>query len=393
VTGPLSLYIHWPFCAAKCPYCDFNSHVRASIEEGAWEKALLTEMNYWAAQIGPRTLRTIFFGGGTPSLMPPKTVAALIANAKKLWPSEDEPEITLEANPTSSEAEKFRALREAGVNRLSLGVQALNDAELQFLGRKHDVKQALGAIEMARATFPRFSFDLIYARKNQTVAGWENELREALKIAGKHLSLYQLTLEPNTGFFARAQAGEVLQASNDDQAEMFELTQTIMEEAGLPLYEISNHAAPGEECRHNLAYWEYGEWVGIGPGAHGRVYASSSALRATGDAERLATIAIRTPETWLKTVQSRGNGVESAPPLSPRDAQEEAFLMNIRLRKGIDKQAWEKRFGSPLTQLIDAKNVQALINAGLMQESATHLQVRPEGLIKLNAITEKLLAA
>jgi putative oxygen-independent coproporphyrinogen III oxidase len=378
----LSLYIHWPFCAAKCPYCDFNSHVRASVDEAAWETALLKEMEYWAAQLGPRSLATVFFGGGTPSLMPPRTVEKLIQKALVLWPGEA-PETTLEANPTSSEAAKFAELRNAGVNRLSLGVQALDDTALTFLGRKHDAKQAISAIEMARKTFPRFSFDLIYARKNQTPEAWEKELKEALKLAGDHLSLYQLTLEPNTGFAARAATGEVFQAPEEEQAAMFDLTQDIMNEAGLPLYEISNHARPGQECRHNLAYWEYGEWVGIGPGAHGRVNL----------AERQATLNIRTPETWLRTVNEKTHGLESLTPLSFREMQEEAFLMGLRLKKGLDKKLWEKRFQQPLEAFVNADKKRALQDAGLIAEDAENFRVLPEGFLKLNAITGALIAA
>jgi putative oxygen-independent coproporphyrinogen III oxidase len=378
----LSLYIHWPFCAAKCPYCDFNSHVRTGIDENAWEQGLLKEMDYWAAQLGPRSLSTIFFGGGTPSLMPPRTVERLIEKALTLWPG-DAPEITLEANPTSSEAAKFAALRKAGVNRLSLGVQALDDAALAFLGRKHDVKQAIQAVEMARKTFPRFSFDLIYARKNQTPQDWEKELKEALKLAEDHLSLYQLTLEPNTGFAARAATGEVFQAPEEEQATMFDLTQAIMNDAGLPLYEISNHARPGEECRHNMAYWEYGEWVGLGAGAHGRVNMS----------ERQATLNIRTPETWLRAVNEKGHGLESLTPLSFREMQEETFLMGLRLRKGLDKKLWEERFRAPLDAFVNADKKRALQDAGLIAETAKNFRVTPEGFLKLNAITGALIAA
>jgi coproporphyrinogen III oxidase-like Fe-S oxidoreductase len=269
------------------------------------------------------------------------------------------------------------------VNRLSLGVQALDDTALTFLGRKHDAKQAISAIEMARKTFPRFSFDLIYARKNQTPEAWEKELKEALKLAGDHLSLYQLTLEPNTGFAARAATGEVFQAPEEEQAAMFDLTQDIMNEAGLPLYEISNHARPGQECRHNLAYWEYGEWVGIGPGAHGRVNL----------AERQATLNIRTPETWLRTVNEKTHGLESLTPLSFREMQEEAFLMGLRLKKGLDKKLWEKRFQQPLEAFVNADKKRALQDAGLIAEDAENFRVLPEGFLKLNAITGALIAA
>ncbi|HVY13181.1 MAG TPA: radical SAM family heme chaperone HemW, partial [Alphaproteobacteria bacterium] len=330
----LSLYIHWPFCAAKCPYCDFNSHVRERVDEARFGEALLREMRHWHEQLGARRLTTIFFGGGTPSLMPPALVEKLIEQAQRLWPTADDVEITLEANPTSSEAGKFAALRQAGVNRLSLGIQALNDEALRFLGRRHDVKQALTALEAAAKTFPRWSFDLIYARKGQNAKDWEKELRQALGYAGEHLSLYQLTLEPNTGFAARAATGEVFQPPEEEQAELFELTQNVMEEAGLPAYEISNHARAGQECRHNLAYWNYAEYVGLGPGAHGRV-----------GFPRAATLNRRAPEAWLKAVEEKGEGLESLTPLTPREMREEALLMGLRLLGGLDKKQWREKFG------------------------------------------------
>ncbi|MBI3418806.1 MAG: coproporphyrinogen III oxidase [Proteobacteria bacterium] len=418
---PLSLYIHWPFCASKCPYCDFNSHVRENIDEAAWLKAYLSEMEHWAARLGPRCLSTVFFGGGTPSLMNPKTVEKIIDKAVGLFGTGDQglgtgysppspqslapsPEITLEANPTSSEAQKFRDLKSAGVNRLSLGVQALDDAALTFLGRKHNTAEAVSAVAAAAQVFPRFSFDLIYARKGQSVKDWEQELRRALPMADGHLSLYQLTLEPGTGFAARAALGEVFQAQEDEQIEMFEITQSVMEQAGLPGYEISNHAKPGQECRHNLAYWQYGEWLGIGPGAHGRVWGSgtrdwglekefpSQSLVPSPQSQCHAQTNIRAPEAWLKSVQTKGHGTESCIPLPAREAQEEALLMGLRLRQGLCKSRWQTRFGTPLDNFLDAGKKRALLAAGLIEEDAEYLRATPNGALKLNSVTAVLIA-
>jgi oxygen-independent coproporphyrinogen-3 oxidase len=268
---PLAVYIHWPFCRSKCPYCDFNSHVRERIDETRWTGALLADLDRQAELASDREVVSIFFGGGTPSLMPPETVAALIERVKALWPVAPDLEVTLEANPNSAEAERFAGFAAAGVNRLSLGIQALDPAALEFLGRRHDRDEAIAAIRLARDTFPRYSFDLIYARPGQDVVAWQNELDEALTLAGEHLSLYQLTIEPGTAFGNRASRGEILAADEDTAVALFEVTQERLAAAGLPAYEISNHARPGAECRHNLAYWRYEDYLGIGPGAHGRV--------------------------------------------------------------------------------------------------------------------------
>ncbi len=381
--APLALYIHWPFCLAKCPYCDFNSHVRGNIDDARWVRALLAEMRYWRAQTGPRQLASIFFGGGTPSLLPPQGVEQLIRNARDLWQPAPDLEITLEANPTSSEAGKFRDFASAGVNRLSLGVQALDDAELTFLGREHNVAQALAAIEMARATFPRFSFDLIYARKNQTLQGWEAELTRALKLAGTHLSLYQLTIEPGTVFAQKTRVGHVFTAPDELSAEMYERTTQLTAEAGLPMYEVSNYAKPGNECRHNLGYWHYREYVGIGPGAHGRVSVNGA---------HTATVTHKPPEVWLRQVEEKQNGLSETHTLDDAEQKEEAFLMNLRLARGIDKAEWQQRFAMPLDALLDTNKKTALLNEGLLEETQTHLRVTPDGMLRLNAITGGLLA-
>jgi putative oxygen-independent coproporphyrinogen III oxidase len=284
---PVALYIHWPFCRSKCPYCDFNSHVAAAIDHAAWREAYRRELEHYAALLPERRITSIFFGGGTPSLMEEKTVAGILGDVARLWPIDAGVEITLEANPNSAEAQKFAAFRAAGVNRLSLGVQSLRDEELQFLGRGHSAAEARRAIELARQNFPRFSFDLIYARRGQSPETWEKELNEALQLADGHLSLYQLTIEPNTQFYTRAARGETLTAPDDNAATMYELTQNILKDAGLPAYEVSNHAREGAESRHNLAYWHYDDYIGIGPGAHGR-------YRQNG--ERFATDTHRAPE-------------------------------------------------------------------------------------------------
>ena len=349
---PLAVYIHWPFCRSKCPYCDFNSHVRDRIDEGRWTRALLADLEHQAALAPEREVTSIFFGGGTPSLMPPDTVAALLGRVRALWPAAPDLEVTLEANPNSAEAERFAAFAAAGVNRLSLGIQALDPAALRFLGRRHDRDEALAAIRLARVTFPRYSFDLIYARPDQTLAAWDEELSEALALAGEHLSLYQLTIEPGTAFGNRAARGETLAADEEAAAALFEATQQRLAAAGLPAYEISNHARPGAECRHNLAYWRYNDYLGIGPGAHGRV------TRAGG---KIATQQLRSPEAWLAAVESAGTGIEVTVPIGREAAVEEMVMMGLRLVEGVSRPRLEAvaecdveaLFGMALPRLID----------------------------------------
>jgi len=296
---PLGVYLHWPFCKSKCPYCDFNSHVREGVEQGRWRRALLTELEYAAREAPGRQVETMFFGGGTPSLMEPETVGALIKRTRELWDTAADVEITLEANPTSVEAGRFAALAEAGVNRVSLGLQALDPAALKFLGREHSVDEALDALAIARKNFARHSFDLIYARPGQTPETWAEELERALALAGEHLSLYQLTIERGTKFFSEHARGAIALPVEEAAAEMFEQTQTRLAQAGLPAYEISNHARPGAACRHNLIYWRYQDYVGVGPGAHGRF--------TTGDAKR-ATRRTSGPEGWLLAIERDGHG-------------------------------------------------------------------------------------
>ena len=320
--------MHWPFCASKCPYCDFNSHVRAGgIDEASFLAAFLRELEHWAALAPGRRVGSIFFGGGTPSLMSPDTVGAIIDAIARHWPLAAGAEITLEANPSSVEAARFRGYRTAGVNRVSLGVQSLDDGVLRSLGRLHTAAEALVAIEVARGAFDRFSFDLIYARPGQTLEAWREELDRALALAGAHLSLYQLTIEPETPFAQLHARGKLRMPDGETAGAFYDLTQELTERAGLPAYEISNHAAPGEECRHNLLYWRYGEYAGIGPGAHGRIVV---------DGTRRATATERNPERWAALVESRGHGLTDVVPLTPAEEADEALLMGLRLAEGID---------------------------------------------------------
>nr|WP_246329405.1 radical SAM family heme chaperone HemW [Chthonobacter rhizosphaerae] len=336
--------MHWPFCAAKCPYCDFNSHVRhGGVDQERFTRALVREMDAMATLTPGRTVTSVFLGGGTPSLMDPGTVAAALDAVARRWTVAADAEITLEANPSSVEASRFRGYRAAGVNRVSLGVQALNDADLKTLGRLHDVSQALAAIEIARATFPRLSFDLIYARPGQTPDAWAAELTRAIGLAADHLSLYQLTIEPGTLFEAMHRAGKLTVPDPDLAAELYEATQAVTAAAGLPAYEISNHAAPGAESRHNLVYWRYGEYVGIGAGAHGRI-----ALH--GGRARLATMTERAPEAWATLVEARGHGVTATEFIAGETAGDEMLLMGLRLKEGIDPARYEALSGRAFDQ-------------------------------------------
>ena len=373
--APLAVYVHWPFCLAKCPYCDFNSHVRDAVDHAAWRDALVSEIRYYAKRIGPRAVSSIFFGGGTPSLMHPETVAAVIDTIGREWGFTDNPEITLEANPTSSESGKFQAFRKAGVNRLSLGIQSLKPDALTFLGRKHSADEAKGAIAMARDLFPRYSFDLIYARPDQQTGEWERELREALTLAGDHLSLYQLTIEPATPFFYARERGELREIDEDEAAELFQLTQDILRDAGLPAYEISNHAKPGFESRHNLTYWRYGDYAGIGPGAHGRL---------TEGGHKISTIAARSPEKWLELVQANGHGIAEETPITPQESITEKLLMGLRLVEGV-------ALPPALAESINWDKVAQFKEVGWMEYDADRLQVTDTGRLRLNALLAEII--
>jgi putative oxygen-independent coproporphyrinogen III oxidase len=380
--APLAVYIHWPFCRSKCPYCDFNSHVREAIDEARWSRALLADLDRQAELTPDREVVSVFFGGGTPSLMPPDTVAALIERVQALWPVAPNLEVTLEANPNSAEAERFAGFAAAGVNRLSLGIQAIDPAALEFLGRRHDREEAIAAIAFARATFPRTSFDLIYARPGQSLAAWQQELDEALTLAGEHLSLYQLTIEPGTAFGNRAARGETLAADEDTAVALFEVTQERLAAAGLPAYEISNHARPGAECRHNLAYWRYEDYLGIGPGAHGRV------TRVEG---KIATQQRRAPEAWLAAIERRGTAIEEMIPIAPATAVEEMLMMGLRLVEGILRARLEALAGCGVEDLFDAA-LPPLIDGGFLLLDDDRLAATAAGRQRLNAVLAALLA-
>ena len=375
--GGFGLYIHWPFCASKCPYCDFNSHVVASIDQRAWLDAYRLEIARVSAETGPRVLRSIFFGGGTPSLMDPEVVAGVIEAARAGWSFSNDLEITLEANPGSVERGRFAGYAAAGVNRLSMGVQALNDDDLRRLGRLHSVAEARAAFDVARACFGRVSFDLIYARQGQTREGWKAELREALGMAVDHLSLYQLTIEDGTAFGARAAAGKLKGLPDDDlAADMYLDTQDICSAHGLPAYEVSNHARPGAESRHNLVYWRQGDWAGIGPGAHGRLML---------EGQRWATEAPRAPGAWLEAVR-RGSGELPRVPVPVMEQATEYLLMSMRLAEGMNVARYERLSGVPLPEVAVA-DLSAL---GLVELCQGRLRATATGRPVLNAILRAL---
>ena len=375
---PLALYIHWPFCVSKCPYCDFNSHVRDQVDTDAWRGALLTDMAHEAALTRGRRVTSIFFGGGTPSLMPPALVADLIAAADRHWGLSADVEITLEANPNSVEAARFADLGAAGVNRVSLGLQALDDEALQFLGRAHGVDEGLAALATAQRVFDRVSFDLIYARPGQSEADWEAELARALGYGTGHLSLYQLTIEPGTRFATLVAQGKLTPADPDHGATLYELTQAMTGAAGIPAYEISNHARPGQESRHNLTYWRYGDYVGIGPGAHGR---------RTGQ----ATMRHKKPENWMSAVARNGHGAQSEEPLAGEDRAREALLMGLRLGEGVDLDRIAALSGLSAPQLVDERAIAQLIDIGLLHRQGTRLQVAAAGMLLLDAILPEIV--
>jgi putative oxygen-independent coproporphyrinogen III oxidase len=379
----LALYIHWPFCKFKCPYCDFNSHVRERINHPAWKQAYLEEMRFYRDKTGPRRLQSIFFGGGTPSLMEPETVAAIIEEADKLWGLPVGTEITLEANPTSVEAEKLRGFKAAGVNRVSLGVQSLRDPDLKKLGRQHSAAEALAAVKTAAEIFDRYSFDLIYARPDQSVDDWKQELTEALEFSAGHMSLYQLTIEEGTQYYTLHQRGELKIPDEDTAADMFELTQEMMAACGLPAYEISNHAAPGEESRHNLVYWQYGDYAGIGPGAHGRL---------TFDDKKWATRAHKVPELWMSRVKETRHGAHPFEEIDSFKRGQEMLLMGLRLRDGVSLDAFRKETHTPLAEFINQDRVQMLVGEGLLEETDNHMRATAAGRQRLNAVLSCLMS-
>ncbi len=375
----LALYIHWPFCARKCPYCDFNSHVRAEVDQAAWRNALLADLAYEAALTGGQELGSIFFGGGTPSLMPPATVAALIEAASQHWRIADDIEITLEANPSSVEAANFAALASAGVNRVSLGLQSLDDAALKFLGRLHDADEGLAALAVAQQNFARVSFDLIYALPGQSPDAWEAQLSRALGFGTGHLSLYQLTIEPGTRFATLVRDGSLSPLADDPAAELFALTRAMTDAVGLPAYEVSNHARADEQSRHNLAYWRYRDYLGVGPGAHGR-------------RGGFATLRHKKPENWLEAVARRGNGLHSETALDRNEQAAEALLMGLRLAEGIDLGEIGTRFGYSPDALIVPDKVAFYARLRLIEHGGGRLTVTPKGMPLLDGLLSELVA-
>ncbi len=377
-----ALYVHWPFCLSKCPYCDFNSHVRDSIDQDRWRSALLTELDHFANETTDRRLTSIFFGGGTPSLMAPATVAAVINRAAGRWQAAADIEITLEANPTSVEANRFADYRAAGVNRVSLGVQALDDDALHTLGRGHDKADALRALTLAARTFPRWSFDLIYARPGQSVADWRQELNAALTLADGHLSLYQLTIEPGTAFHPLAARGALVLPDEDAQAALFETTAEVTDAAGLPAYEISNHARPGEESRHNLTYWRYGDYVGVGPGAHGRL---------TLGGRKWATRTHRAPEIWLERTERLGHGEHPREQINPDLQWREKLLMGLRLTEGVALDRIATAGDDTPSNGLDQSQLAPLVDGGFLQRDGLRLKATPAGRLRLNAVLAALM--
>ena len=377
------VYIHWPFCRSKCPYCDFNSHVRERIDHARWRRALLAELEYYARETEGRDVTSIFFGGGTPSLMEPETVTALIARARDLWPVSESIEVTLEANPTSAEIEKFRAFREGGVNRVSLGVQSLVAGDLKFLGRQHDAAQALAAVRMARETFDRFSFDLIYARPNQTLEQWQQELDRALDFAAGHISLYQLTIEPGTQFEQAVARGDFRVLGEERAAELYEATVARLGAAGLADYEISNFAKPGEESRHNLTYWRYGDYVGVGPGAHGRL---------TIGGDKIATRQHRAPEAWLDLVERDGHATRQRDPVPRAERLSETLMMGLRLREGVPVARIEEESARSFTQALDPARLKRLTDGGFLALSNHRLIATQSGRQRLDAVLAALMS-
>ncbi len=378
-SGGFGVYVHWPFCAAKCPYCDFNSHVRSAVDQERWKAALVTAIRETAAMVPGRQVDSVFFGGGTPSLMPADTVAAVLDAVAMAWSMAPDAEITLEANPTSADAQRFRGYRDAGVNRLSMGVQALNDADLRALGRLHSAEEARRAFDVARATFPRISFDLIYARQGQTLADWQRELQAALAMAADHLSLYQLTIEPGTRFGDLAARGRLRGLPDADlAADLYLATQAICAAAGMPAYEVSNHARPGAEGRHNLIYWRYGDYAGVGPGAHGRLSVDATKW-ATHDAPR--------PEDWLACVERQGHGRVERASVSGRDQAVEMLLMGLRLEEGVAMQRFETLSGSALS----TEALAELGELGLVEIRDGALRATRAGRPLLDSILKRLL--
>jgi putative oxygen-independent coproporphyrinogen III oxidase len=367
-----AVYIHWPFCETVCPYCDFNVHATRNIDQAAWRDGLIADLANYATDTPGRTVTSVYFGGGTPSLMPPQTAGALIESVSKLWSLSPDAEITIEANPTSAETGRLAAFRSAGINRLSLGIQSFDDGALSFLGRTHTGAEGFAALDRAQEVFERVTFDLMYALPGQSLLWWQAQLGESLKQAAGHLSLYQLTIESGTPFAKQKVTG----ADEDLAADMFEMTNEVLAEAGMPAYEVSNHARPGEESRHNLTCWRGGDYIGAGPGAHGRV---------TIDGQTFGTHQIHNPVRWLEKIKTEGNGSAKRRPLSIQDRARECIMMGLRLSEGI-------HLDTTLADVVDAEGLQQLVDGGLLERDGTHTRTTPAGRLTLNAVTAKLLS-
>jgi oxygen-independent coproporphyrinogen-3 oxidase len=384
--GQLGIYFHWPFCLSKCPYCDFNTHISNDVDHARWAAAYVRSLEHYAEFLKNRTVGSVFFGGGTPSLMAPETAAAVIDKIHTLWPVSKNVEITLEANPTSVETNKLEAFSKSGINRVSLGVQSLNDSDLKFLGRQHSAKDAIKAIDLARRVFDRVSFDLIYARPGQTLQSWEDELIKATDFADGHLSLYQLTIERNTPFYFDHEQKLFSVPNEDDAARFYNLTQDILEARGLPGYEVSNHASAGQESRHNLVYWRAQDYIGIGPGAHGRI---------TQNGSKYATRDHHAPEVWLARVEADGHGAHPYEALDGRNRFLEALMMGLRLREGLPVARLNDACGGDWRSYIDDVKMQKVQDAGWLSltESGAResLQLSREGMLRINALIPYIL--
>lgn len=382
MSDPFGIYVHWPFCKAKCPYCDFNSHVSESIDHERWAQNYIRELDYTAEMTGKRQVASVFFGGGTPSLMKPQTVETILSHINNIYAVAPDVEITLEANPTSIEAEKFSDFHAAGINRVSVGVQSLNNTDLKFLGREHSAEEALAALKIANDNFGRVSFDLIYARPKQNIDDWKKELSEAVKRAKGHLSLYQLTIEQGTPFYTQHARGDFRIPEQDQAGEFYEVTQEVLDKAGLPAYEISNHAAKGQESRHNMIYWQYGDYAGIGPGAHGRL---------TVKGKKLATRTHRAPDIWLEKVEKDQHGYHPFDEVNADERLTEMMMMGLRLREGVALDKIKAETGKNWNDVLSAEKVQKLYDEGLLNLTDTHIKPTPEGMQRLNGLLGYLL--
>ncbi len=381
---PLSIYIHYPFCKAKCPYCDFNSHIFKQIDEKAFLQAYLSELNFFAPKLKNRQIKTIFFGGGTPSLMPVYFVEKILAEIAKIWEIDKNCEISLEANPTSFEANKFRDFKKAGINRLSIGIQALNDSDLKFLGREHSSKEAIFTIETASKIFDNYSFDLIYGRPTQNLQSWQQELKTAISLSANHLSLYQLTIEKGTKFYGQHLKQEFKLPEDDILADLYQMSNEISCQNGLEIYEISNYAKSGFECRHNLAYWQSKDYLGIGAGAHSRIYFDN-------EINKKAIVMLHQPDSWLKKIEKEGVAIQTIIDIDKQELFQELILMGLRLIKGINQQQFRQHFGKNINEILNLKKLSDLIDQNFLKITNNNISITNKGLIFTDSIIKKVL--